>query len=219
MGKRVRMEDEVRDDLEYLFWDDIHKKEEAFIGSKSPFGTTRSKSKGPVLSKRLLFECTHWRQKFNLQGGVRVFASAWMDKPICESSSKKGFQGTADIGFYLDTRWASDRLLISPGTKVPFRKQRSVDSDLILYPWPDYGIPKDTRRLIRTLKWLLAQATKGQIVEVGCMGGHGRTGTVLAALLALQGVSARSAIRRVRRNYCEEAIESDRQFAFIRGLT
>jgi hypothetical protein len=217
MGKGIWMEEEVND-LEYLFWDDIHKKEAEFLNSKDLFGTTGSKRKSPNVSKRLLFECNHWRQKFDLEGGVRVFASAWIDKPVSESARKRGFAGTADIGFYLDTRWGSDRLLISPGTRVPFRKQPSVGGDWILYPWPDYGMPKDTRRLTRTLRWLLVQAKEGQTVEIGCMGGHGRTGTVLAALLVLQGVPARTAIRRVRRGYCVEAIESDRQFAFVRGL-
>jgi protein-tyrosine phosphatase len=65
---------------------------------------------------------------------------------------------------------------------------------------------------------LLGQASEGRRVEIGCAGGHGRTGTTLAGLLVLQGLSARSAIRRIRRAYCEEAIESREQEAFVRSL-
>ena len=67
-------------------------------------------------------------------------------------------------------------------------------------------------------RWLLGQAAEGRRVEIGCAGGHGRTGTTLAGLLVLQGQSARSAIRRIRRTYCAEAIESREQEAFVRGL-
>jgi hypothetical protein len=38
--------------------------------------------------------------------------------------------------------------------------------------------------------------------------GHGRTGKTLAGLLVLQGLTPRGALRRVRRTYCDEAVES-----------
>jgi protein-tyrosine phosphatase len=88
----------------------------------------------------------------------------------------------------------------------------------VIYPWPDLGVPRDARQVARALRWLLEQATDGRRVEVGCAGGHGRTGTTLAGLLVLQGLSARRALSRIRGRYCEHAVESAEQEAVVRGL-
>jgi protein-tyrosine phosphatase len=107
-------------------------------------------------------------------------------------------------------------LVCSPGVRPPFAQRPK--GQIVVYPWPDLGAPRDPRRFHRALRWLLGQASEGRRVEIGCAGGHGRTGTTLAGLLVLQGLSPRSAIRRVRRAYCEEAIESREQEALVRDI-
>lgn len=55
----------------------------------------------------------------------------------------------------------------------------------------------------------------GQHVEVGCLGGHGRTGTALACLAVLAGHPAGDAVAWVRSGYCAKAVETPGQEAFI----
>lgn len=80
--------------------------------------------------------------------------------------------------------------------------------------WPDYGVinlPKEF-----WVKLLAYIKEKNQRVLVFCQGGHGRTGTALALLLCLSlGYDPDAAIRWVRKNYCENAIETMAQEAYV----
>jgi protein-tyrosine phosphatase len=60
-----------------------------------------------------------------------------------------------------------------------------------------------------------ARAHAGELVEIGCLGGHGRTGTALACLAVLSGVPAGDAVGWVRATYCAKAVETDEQEAFV----
>jgi hypothetical protein len=84
--------------------------------------------------------------------------------------------------------------------------------------WPDLGVPDDADLLLAALNSLLDRSRSGERVEVGCIGGHGRTGTALACLAILTGVPPDQAVAWVRANYCGEAVESAEQEAFIFGL-
>lgn len=150
-------------------------------------------------------ECRHWREPVDLLGGVTVFASAWFDRPVSQPVDADW----PDIGFYLDGSWTQIAMLCSPGFRPRFARYRP--SKLLVYPWPDLGVPREPARFRRALRWLLHQAAQGKRVEIGCVGGHGRTGTTLAALLILQGMSSKRAAARIRRTYCGEAIESKAQ--------
>ena len=74
-----------------------------------------------------------------------------------------------------------------------------------------------TRRLPSTWPWL-DRARAGEVVEVGCLGGHGRTGTALACLAVLAGHPADDAVAWVRRTYCDRAVETDEQADYVRAL-
>jgi protein-tyrosine phosphatase len=52
-------------------------------------------------------------------------------------------------------------------------------------------------------------------VEVGCMGGRGRTGTGLACLAIFDGVPADQAVEYVRQHYHPDAVETAAQRQFI----
>jgi hypothetical protein len=84
--------------------------------------------------------------------------------------------------------------------------------------WPDFGVPADSAAANRCLEDLVGRAHDGQSVEVGCLGGHGRTGTALGCLAALTGVAPTEAVAWVRANYCPLAIETDEQVAFVEHL-
>ena len=99
---------------------------------------------------------------------------------------------TPDFGLYLDENWA-------PPWPYEF------------FDWPDFGVPDDLDALRRVLTDLLDRARKGDRVEVGCFGGHGRTGTALACLAVLTGTPANDALAWVRTNYCYKAVETDVQ--------
>jgi hypothetical protein len=96
------------------------------------------------------------------------------------------------FGLYFDERWA------------PPWPHEHLD-------WPDFGVPEDLDALRRALTDVLERARTGASVEVGCLGGHGRTGTALACLAVLAGTSATDAVAWVRAHYCGQAIETDEQ--------
>lgn len=156
--------------------------------------------------------CRHWREPVDLRDGITVFASAWFDRPY----RRRVDMDWPEVGFYLDGSWASAALVASPGFRPPFVGRKRTQ--MVIYPWPDLGLPRDPRRFTRALRWVLEEAARGRRVEIGCAGGHGRTGTSLAGLLVLQGIAPTKAVRRIRSSYCEDAVESVDQARMLRRL-
>lgn len=77
----------------------------------------------------------------------------------------------------------------------------------ILFPITDMSVPKDPAEFKLMIEWLSGQLLAGKSVHVGCLGGHGRTGMVLAALVRT--ISGNEdAITYVRENYCKKAVEN-----------
>jgi hypothetical protein len=99
------------------------------------------------------------------------------------------------FGLYLDRRWAP------PWDHAHLR-------------WVDFGVP-DATELRVALEDVLDRARRGELVEVGCLGGHGRTGTALACLAVLTGTPPGEAVAWVRAVYCEKAVETDEQREFV----
>lgn len=189
------------------YWDDTY---EAFPDWEGPTHDRRLPGPPPRLAPWQP-KCRHWREPVELLNGVTVFASAWFDRPGGRVDSD-----WADVGLYLDGSWANLTLLCSPGFRPRFAQYRP--SRLLVYPWPDLGVPREPARFLRALRWALRQATEGKRVEIGCAGGHGRTGTTLAAMLILQGMSPKRAAARIRKTYCHEAIESKGQMQMLLRL-
>jgi protein-tyrosine phosphatase len=101
-----------------------------------------------------------------------------------------------DYGVYLDQRW-----------QPPWAHD--------CFDWPDFGVPDDPAPVLAALRSLLLRARAGERVEVGCLGGHGRTGTALACLAVLSGLPRGEAVAWVRAHYCVDAVETDEQAAFV----
>jgi hypothetical protein len=100
------------------------------------------------------------------------------------------------FGLYLDARWSPPW----PHAHVA---------------WPDFSVPDDSDACGTALAELLERARAGEHVEIGCLGGHGRTGTALACLAVLAGTPADEAVAWVRANYCGAAVEAPEQAAYV----
>jgi protein-tyrosine phosphatase len=100
-------------------------------------------------------------------------------------------------GLYLDARW-----------------QPSWPADVI--EWEDFGVPADAEAAARLIQSAFVRAQHGALVEVGCLGGIGRTGTVLACMAVLAGVEAGEAVAWVRATYRPSAVETPEQESWVR---
>jgi protein-tyrosine phosphatase len=85
-----------------------------------------------------------------------------------------------------------------------------------LVEWQDFGPPRDGERAAEQIRAAFARARAGERVEVGCVGGLGRTGTVLACMATLAGVPADEGVPWVRRNYNVHAVETEEQEEWVR---
>lgn len=103
------------------------------------------------------------------------------------------------FGLYLDQRWR------------PPWPHRHLD-------WPDFGLPADDGEVVTGLEDVMDRIGQGQLVEIGCLGGHGRTGTAVACLGVLSGLDD-DPVQWVRDRYCERAVETDHQVDYVRRFS
>lgn len=80
--------------------------------------------------------------------------------------------------------------------------------------WPDFRVPSDRTDARDALMETWERAGKER-VEVACQGGRGRTGTALACLATLDGLSPAAAIAYVRDRYNRRAIETPWQRRYV----
>jgi protein-tyrosine phosphatase family protein len=74
--------------------------------------------------------------------------------------------------------------------------------------WVDFWVPADPEEALDALREAHRRALGGERVEVACRGGVGRTGTALAALAVLDGLSPGQAVGWVRAGYRRRAVET-----------
>ena len=81
---------------------------------------------------------------------------------------------------------------------------------MVVVDWPNMGIVSTAT--LQVLLNLVNRYKRKGVIEIGCVGGHGRTGTLLAMLAIYFGeMQPGAAITHIRSTYCEEAIESYKQ--------
>ena len=80
--------------------------------------------------------------------------------------------------------------------------------------WVDFGLPVHPAAAHEALTDAWQRATHER-VEVACIGGLGRTGTALACLAVLDGLTTDAAVDLVRTRYDVRAIETSEQLAFV----
>lgn len=86
--------------------------------------------------------------------------------------------------------------------------------DSFLFYIADMHAPTDPAQFKKLIEWLAVQLAASKKVHVGCLGGHGRTGTVLSALVSYM-TGEVDAITYVRKHYCIKAVESAEQVDFL----
>ncbi len=128
--------------------------------------------------------CRHKAEVLEFPDGTRVLASGWFERAPREPPP--------DFGLYLDPMWQ------------PTWPAAHLD-------WPDFGVPKRVHEADTLIGEVFCRAKRGERVEVGCIGGHGRTGTVLACMAVLAGVPASHAVKWVREHYCPRAVQEPSQ--------
>jgi Swiss Army Knife protein, DSP-PTPase phosphatase domain len=128
--------------------------------------------------------CRHRADVVEFPDGTRVLASGWFERGASAARP--------DFGLYLDPIW-------TPAWPAEH------------LAWPDFGVPLEQARADAQILSAWNQARADRRVEVACVGGHGRTGTVLACMAVLAGVPAAEAVRWVRGRYCERAVQEPAQ--------
>ena len=90
-----------------------------------------------------------------------------------------------------------------------------VDWPHVMLDWPDFGVPASLEQAVAEIRSAFGRARRGESVEVACIGGHGRTGTVLACMAILAGVPVEEAVAWVRGAYCPRAVQEPAQQYWI----
>lgn len=142
-------------------------------------------------------KCRHYQQPVTMPDGTVIYASS---SRSWAAESTTGPMFTPDLGIYLDGCWKPDTIAYHVGC-------------------PDYNIPLPS---VTQVLWIaeegLRLAREGQRVEVGCIGGHGRTGLMLAVMATLTQPDIEDAVTYVQTNYCSHAVESEVQEWYVEGI-
>jgi hypothetical protein len=120
--------------------------------------------------------------------GSRVRASSLLDRRVSDSDRT--------YGLYADARW-----------------EPTWPADVIA--WRDFGVPEDPLTAAKQIERAFDRARRGELIEVGCLGGRGRTGTVLACMAVLAGVPSSDAVQWVRAAYRPDAVETAEQEQWV----
>ena len=95
------------------------------------------------------------------------------------------------------------------------RAAHGFDLDVVRRPIRDGGVPKSAAEMDEIVARIDEERRRGGDVAVACVGGVGRTGTVVACALVGQGLDAAAAIGRVRATRHPQAVETADQQRFV----
>ena len=167
-------------------------------------------------AKRTLFVAhqDHWQDSVQVGKYTKLTCSASRDIPRKKDG---GYDWTyPDLGVYLSSGWfnvTSWMWTNTPKIKLP---KFNICFPILFVDWPDFGIIPDN-----ALVWLVDEVIRhleaGEWVDIGCMGSHGRTGTLLTCIIAkLEGLDAETATKATRKRHCKDAVEGTKQHNAIR---
>ncbi|QWS69853.1 hypothetical protein [Vibrio phage vB_VpS_PG28] len=103
-----------------------------------------------------------------------------------------------------------DRTMAPTARSYPWREGVQVHFEI-----KNMGVPQDPEEFKALIVYLADKVLLGKTVYVGCIGGHGRTGMVLAALY-YQLTGDKKAIKLVRETYCSKAVETAEQCNWLK---
>lgn len=145
--------------------------------------------------------------------GTALSPRCYESHPVLKIGKGKLYGGSAshpvvkDADVYVSLQSGSTCGRISD----PWDKQTVVE---VQYAIRDMEAPANVARFKKLVTWVCNQLHEGKTVHVGCIGGHGRTGTLLSAIVA-EALQKEDAIQWVRKHYCKKAVESKVQIAFL----
>lgn len=99
------------------------------------------------------------------------------------------------------------------GMRFSGRQYPWTSGDEFLMPITDQKTPRDVEAFVILVDWVWGALGAGKKVHAGCIGGHGRTGLLVAALAHKMGEA--HPIAWTRENYCDKAVESAEQIKFL----
>ena len=171
------------------------------------------KASSPSKASRL---CSHHLQPFTFKVGEQeytLYGSAFSDRKSEPQADKAG------VCVFLDPRWMQEYrpVWINPAMAeiMGNRVQAKLETPTIFLDWPDMGV-LEIEDLKHVVSYLANVIDIG--VEIGCMGGHGRTGTLMALVMVQLGCDAEEAIQTIRTDYCDKAIETKKQENLIKAF-
>ena len=151
--------------------------------------------------------CDHNMDEFKLRTGY-IYISAVRNKV----KAKDAFKPTH--GCYMDTAWIKERFLTTAGVNLlPYGL---LEQEAVHIKWPDRDIIPVNYLHTAVVFCHGTVADNSKVLEIGCHGAHGRTGTLLAAIIVYQGATAEEAIDQVRSEHCSHAIETKSQEMLIK---
>lgn len=137
-------------------------------------------------------KCRHYQAPVTMPDGTVIYASS-------STHDRKGAP-IPDLGIYLDGCWKPDTIAYHVGC-------------------PDYSTPfPSPAQVVWVAQQGINMARKGRRVEVGCIGGHGRTGLMLAVMATIIDPDIENAVKYVQDNYCSHAVESKVQEWYVEGI-
>lgn len=137
-------------------------------------------------------DAVHWRKEVKISS-YSVLASSYL--AITLGIGKVNNQPVPDFGIYLSDSWR--------GINTTYPK--------MIIPWPDFGVIKPSA-LKTVVDKVVSHLESGEVVEIACYQGHGRTGTLLASLMVkMEKLDAETAIKEVRKRHCGQSVETPEQ--------
>jgi hypothetical protein len=139
--------------------------------------------------------CYETHPALDLGGDLKVYGGSCITPSVPDADIY--------IGFDSGMRLTPDSFPWNPGGKIE-----------VLFYVADGAAPRNVTEFKKMVVWAAEQIRAGKKLHAGCIGGHGRTGTFLAALVRYM-IGTEDAITYVRENYCHRAVESAEQVNFL----
>lgn len=147
-------------------------------------------------------------------GSTALHEKCWHSHPILQLGGGV-FHGASCIhphngyDIYVGLDWGMHRRVVYPWHTIP--ENAAVE---VYFPIKDGSVPDNLKEFRAMVTWLSEQLSNGRKVHAGCIGGHGRTGLLLAAMVKeINGDAA--AGEWVRTHYCTQAIETSEQVHWL----
>ena len=162
-------------------------------GTSSPFDYDKWSDKKPSTFGKSYVRCYETHPPLVIPGTDLVIHGGSCSSPVVSD---------ADIYIGFDHS-------MKPGKLHPWKGQHNV-----FFPITDMSVPNSAEAFRDLVHWTAGELKAGKKVHCGCIGGHGRTGMFLAALVKEMS-GEEDAISYVRKNYCPKAVETGAQVEWL----